>query len=495
MIDYQHLKPGLYVQTTYTDEHGDPRIAIKGLEVALEAWRSNEYSHAPEGAESLASSVAWVFVALERRKQRLSEIPFVWRETGEDVARMPFSFATRDLVPRIDEALQLYKVAYLLKQRNMRGEMIGVRWLDPMTIKPKLESAVPGQGVTVYKRTGPKAGGGTFNDDIPASDLMVFEIPGMRELGPGTPAGRATSFAAQILYGIQQTADSVYDNNALPAMLINVPADTLESDKKTIEQRFRDFFNPRKKGSKDYRVTAVSRPTGDRGVEVMPLTIAPKDLAMPELSNDNRDQVLAGHGVPLSEALSNASSRETSNANDTSRFTIVMGTRFEWLAEKINDDPDVRGLDLELVVMYNRHWSMRYRELAAAQTFSTLLTGMTPRAAGHMAGIVEDDFPEEIRAEGIYRDVVGSSPFAPSAPAGGQNAETNGSLKTLLTDLEKWERKAVKAFKAGDRARLLEDFTASTIPENTRALIVDLLEEAQSVGEIQKIFSYREAVA
>ena len=90
-----------------------------------------------------------------------------------------------------------------------------------------------------------------FNDDIPASDLMVLEIPGMPNWARAIPAGRATSFAAQIL--VRHSADG--GSGVLtqrPAWLcrINVPADTLESDAKTIEQRFRDFFNPAQESPK-----------------------------------------------------------------------------------------------------------------------------------------------------------------------------------------------------------------------------------------------------
>ena len=110
MIDYQHLKPGLYVQTTYTDEHGDPRIAIKGPEVASKPGaRTNSHAEGP----NLFCVVRGVGVRRARTPQT-APLRNPVRLAGDrgDVARMPFSFATRDLVPCIDESLQLYKVAY-----------------------------------------------------------------------------------------------------------------------------------------------------------------------------------------------------------------------------------------------------------------------------------------------------------------------------------------------------------------------------------------------
>lgn len=61
----------------------------------------------------------------------------------------------------------------------------------------------------------------------------------------------------------------------------------------------------------------------------------------------------------------------------------------------------------------------------------------------------------------------------------------------LFQDLDSWQRKSIKAWQAHDRGRLLEDFTLSVIPPPERMLIMEALEEAQSEGDIRRIFGYR----
>lgn len=470
MVKYDGLRPGLYLQV------GD---SIKSLEVALQAWRSNEQdTAAPTDPELLAAAVAWVFIALERRKQRISELAFQWRLNEQDLETLPFKFNTHETIPRLDESIQLYKKAFLLKQRGGGNRLVGLRWLDPTTIEPDYKSWTPDEGITQYIRTVK-----TVKTPIPAEDLIVFIVPGMRELGPGTPAGKATSFAAQILYGIQQTADTVYDNNALPVMLINVPDGTLESDKETIRQKFENLFNPRRKGTTKHRTTAVTRPTGDKGVEVTPLSIKPDDLAMPELSEQYRDAILAGHFVPISEALSNASSRQTSDSNDASRFTAVLGARADWLASVFNADPDLLELGLTLHFMPEKHWSMRVREQFAAQTFAQLLQGMTPQAAAYVVGFELDQFPEAIKKAGVFRETVTVTP-QPNTETRPDIADPTKAL--LLADLDKWKRKAEKKLRATGKAACA--FESEYIDPVANAYILEALEEATTPAAIKAIF-------
>lgn len=471
MIDYNTLRPGLYLQSGNS---------IKSLQIALEAWRSNDYgTGAPDNVETLAAAVAWVFIALERRKQRLSELPFQWRQAGEDIPALPFRFNTHETMPRLDEAIQLYKRAYLLKQRGAgTGALVGLRWLDPTTMSEDKKSWTPEMGIQNYIRTVDGRKG-----DIPASDLMVFQIPGMRELGPGTSAGRATSFAGQILYGVQQTADTVYDNNALPPMLVNVPEGTLETDKDTLVGRIRALLNPKKKGTREHRVIGVVN-GGDKGVEIVPLNIKPDDLAMPELSEQFRDAILSGHFVPISEALSNASSRQTSDSNDAMRLTATMGARADWLASVINTDPDMQALELTLDYFPEKHWSMKLREMQAAQMFGQLLQGMTPVAAGYLAGWTAEAFPEEIRQAGIFRDAAPSVPNGTTVPA----PIKNDTSAQLLADLDKWKRKAEKKLKATGKAAC--DFESDYIDQRNHDMIFEALADADTPQAVKAIFEF-----
>jgi hypothetical protein len=89
-------------------------------------------------------------------------------------------------------------------------------------------------------------------------------------------------------------------------------------------------------------------------------------------------------------------------------------------------------------------------------------------------------------------DAVPPQPAMPVQPMDGNDPDANqdDTPAKLMTDLDKWRRKALKAFAAHDRGRLLEDFTLSVIPEPERRMILELLEAAQSEEDIKRIFGY-----
>lgn len=482
MVMYQghNLQPGLYLQQG---------TAIKALEGALDAWRENAASngYAPTAPETLAACVPWVFVAIERRKQRLAEIPFQWRRGEDDLETLPLTFNTLDIMPRLDEALQLYKRAYLFKQRGGRGLLAGLRWFDPLSMTPDYRTAdVNAGGVQWYwRQTNYK------RDRVPAEDLLVFEMQGMRELGPGTPAGQATSLAAQILYGIQQTADTVFDNNALPVMLIEVPRETSDGDVKGLEGMFGRLFNPKTKGTKEYRSKAIKRDSQGNGIKVTPLSVKPSELAMTPLSALAMNQILASHFVPQSEALSDASNRSVSE-NDSRRFTETMGARAKWLAGVINADVDIQKLGLVLEYYPEQHGSMSVSETTMADTFTKLLQGLTPEAAGYIAGIKVEDFPDDMQARGVFKT---ASPVpAEPAPVVVEDKEDDipadgmEEMKSLRLDLTRWQTKATKALAKQDRARMVE-FTSDYIPGILNDVLSEMLRDAQNEREIKRIFA------
>ena len=185
---------------------------------------------------------------------------------------------------------------------------------------------------------------------------------------------------------------------------------------------------------------------------------------MPELSNDNRDQVLAGHGVPLSGRSRTCRVGKRRTPTTRAGLPSSWGRGSSGSPKKSTTIPTcAAGFGISRHVQPALVNALP--QLAAAQTFSTLLTGMTPRA-GPWPGLSATIFLGD-RAEGIYRDVVGSSP-SHHPPAGVRNAETNGSLKTLLTDLEKWERKPSKRSKRATGRGCWKISRRAPSPKNTR---------------------------
>lgn len=349
----------------------------------------DDVSSTSPSAATLAAQVGWVFVALNKRSQGLLEIDQTWRRNEEDVSALPFIFRDNGPVSwsfvaqKLDRAMQLHDEAYLLKQRS-GDRLIGLRFLDPSSVTPDTDSANVTDGVTIYKYM--------TNDgeiDIPREDLIIFPNVGTREMLPGTPAGYATRLAAEILRGLGETADTTFDNNAMPFIIAMVPAGTDETEQDRVESRLYRLFN-RGKRTKERPVAGLRK-----GTEIETIGVNPSDMAMEELTNLKVDEILAAHDVPKSVALSNAANYAT-DLNAGRRFILALGARLSYFAEILNGDDDIAQFGIELVVQVGEHPTQKRDEAAVSLAFTRYGEGgMYPEAAAYLLGIKEEDFPEE----------------------------------------------------------------------------------------------------
>ena len=414
MRDYEGLKPGLYLQC------GDQFTALKTRDGYSHSVTWDQFVRDAGGrrggyggnVESLAAEVAWVYVAMNKRKAQILEIPYRWERNGVEMeGETPFNLLTSELLQQTDEGLQFYATAYWLKQRA-GNRMIGGRWLDPTTIEVDYQSATVADGIQWYKR---ELDSGRVVS-IPASDVVRFIIPGQRELRPGTATGEATSLAAAILRGVDQTDRTFYANNGLPIMLVRVPAATADQERTKLETAFRRLFN-RGGGTQSIRVQAVGA-----DVTVEPLSFKPADMNADVLTDKQIDAILAAHDVPKSIALSNAANYATDIAASR-RFIGAMGARLTYIAEVINADKDFKAAGYAMVVRVEDHTAMKEDEAQRASAFGSYVTGgFEPEAAAYLVGISIDDFPDGIVPFKEPEPVPAAlAPFAGQNNAPGQN--------------------------------------------------------------------------
>jgi hypothetical protein len=170
-MNYNDLKPGIHLY------RGDKKIKSLSLTDA-DQWAEifNLDSRTPD-VEKLSAVVSWNYIALDYRQNMIGEIPVLWELNGEE-AEAPIDFDFDRDAPRIDTALQLRSVCYLLKRR-VGSILIGLRWLDPSSIKPDPFS-LTSDGYQVYEYTTSNMG----ILKIPAEDILRILIPGQREHHP-----------------------------------------------------------------------------------------------------------------------------------------------------------------------------------------------------------------------------------------------------------------------------------------------------------------------
>ena len=378
---YDGLKPGLYLQVG---------AEMKAIRTPQDGYISNwgEFGdwltdyHGHPSLESLAEQVAWIFVAINKRRQQLLEIPYAWLRGKEESEIPPFNMPFKQHLQQIDTAMQLYGEAFLYKRRNIGG-MFTIRWLDPQTIEPDYETATD-DGIQQYLRlldNGQKMA-------LPATDVIRFVLPGLRELRPGPSAGTATRLAASVLRGIDQTASTLYKNNALPVMLVKVGVGTAQPEVEKTESFFERLLN-RNKGTNEVRVVAVA---GE--VEVVTLSYAPKDLDQSPLTKQQIETILAAHDVPQSAIKSDAANYATAVAAMRG-FVSAIGARFEYIAAVYNEDLDLMKAGFTLQVRTQDHYTMKEDEANRAEAaFNYKQTGVSTEGALWLVGIDMDEVPE-----------------------------------------------------------------------------------------------------
>jgi hypothetical protein len=379
---YKNLKPGLYLQM------GD---SVKSLTLnSPDGWQNILGRGRTPSAETLAAEVSWVFIALDRIKQAVSEIPIQWQVKGQDVDELPLDWDYWDDLPRIYESLKLYGYAALRKYRG-RGRLantaVTIRWLDPAALTPNETTASAIDGYQDFLYSTDKG-----QIRLAREEVIFIASKGMREVKPGSPAAAASSLAAQVIHSMDSTADTFFDTNALPPMLVTVPATTQENDRKRIESRFRRIFQARRNDSGN-KTIGVSD-----GVKVEKLSFAPEQWALTAIEDGKKDAILLSYGVHPAIVYKDVNLAEA--REKMKQFISQVGGQLERvIARNINNDPDMQRLGIQLIVNTQQHPSQAQDENQLSQAFVNYLQGMTPQAAAYRVGITYEDFPDELQGE------------------------------------------------------------------------------------------------
>ena len=422
-MNYSGLKPGLYLQ------RGE---RIKSLDTTERGLANFLMGRTANDLETLMAGVGWVFVALNERRKALGGLYPLgeWIQNNTPIDGFPFAFHWQTTFDRIDAALQTTGEAFLLKQRQGR-RLVGIRCLDPDAVQTDERDLEVVPGGVQYTRYWYTTGAGQ-RQAIPAEDIIHFTLYGRDDTGPGPTAGIATQLAANILYGLGETFSTLFDNNALPVVLVYVPMGTSDADVKAVESRIQRLFN-RRRGTRENRVAGMRE-----GVTVTPLPVNFNDLQAQALEDSQVRQILTAHDVPY-ELVADVANFAV--ANDRRRgFVEAIGQRLETVARVFCEDPEIAMLRLKYDTNVEKHWSMKGDEAAAAAAvLAYVQAGLQPWAALYLMGYAEDQFPDEIMARGLYRETA--QPVEMAMPRPPQQAQpTNDDAMQINEELKRFKR-------------------------------------------------------
>ncbi|MDA0244699.1 MAG: phage portal protein [Chloroflexi bacterium] len=435
-----------------------PLNKAEGASNWLENLRKGKLTAAvPTTQQELIAKVGWVYAALDKRRRTLLEVPTYWEVDGAIAEEFPFAFDWRMFAKATDIALQATGNAYWFKERNLLNfELIGFELCNPLTTIP-LETSwtkkADGRwGFTQYQIQR------RFGDIqiVPAEDIIHFKEVAWDQHKGDFIAGEAASLAAQILYGLNSTADTFYDLNGMQVLHVKVsPQSRYAADEgklKELERRLAAIFNPTK-ANRGNRTIAT-----DNQVEVTPIKMSLTDIVSDSLTDQEIDAILAAHDVPIGIGRSRAATNATAEG-DKKNFVLSLASRLKDIAEVLERDPDIAKLKLKLVVKEREHLIFRADDKLTAEAFLTFVNGgFTPEAAAHTVGIRAKDYPDDMVLF-TPKPAVSVAPAVPALPAPPVAAEEETADEAMGVAKEQ-ETKALRKWRRKYPERELGEFVA-----------------------------------
>lgn len=471
MVSMKLVTSNIYGTKTYNS------VGLSSL--TSEMWQSATGAQST-GLLALYQRVAWFNRAVNIRCQAISNLPFkIFR--GEQALEADKTTMLRlpALLNLLEGDLVLYGRGYWGYTLDARRNVKAVPRFHPGTISetytPEGDVLLERRFQSFYAKYDPQKGEAGY----------VWTPNRGAELGPGTPYARAAFEAAGALHYIDSFSRLFFSQGAVNPTIVEIPGYASSSPaeqarvRKWLDRTFNSIRNAFKAlpVSSEIKVHQIGQPV--------------KELAMPELTQSKREDVVTALGIPTSMVFSNSANYATAERDrfnfyeDTIKpeATLIQNALnehlFAWLDLRLEFQPQ----ELEL-----------YQQVESEKAYA--LGAMYDRAA-----ITEEE----------YRGRMG---FVPDKPAGHQRDDRIPQLPDELPDdediithtesdpderddlqkkhLSQWQSMAAKRFKEGKPEKALHfssdvlmpgvmDFVRDELKSATQDTLPDVFRRANDV--------------
>jgi HK97 family phage portal protein len=456
---------------------------VKGLSLTSDADWVRILESQEEGAGGAAEDfrkVAWLYRGVMLRAQALGALPFAILKGGREVDRSAHYANRTRFFPNpmrtltlVESALSLFGYAYLFKRRN-RVRPLGLRYVDPGTITPKIDKRA---GLTGFTRdlNGQQ-------DQYEVADLIYFwGVDPFVEIGhPKASPAKAALAAAGVLLHVDEFASAFFKRGAIKATVFSAPAGIPEAERLRFRDWLRRFF-----GGGMETAHAIEVLNADK-TEATVIGEGIHELSDNALTREKREDIATALGVPHSLLFSNAATYATAKQDELHFQSKTVLPEAEFIQQVLND---------QLFMEAGYRFEFRPEEMALFQeeevsraaAFRDLSSRLPVSVSMRVLGF---DLPAGVSWEDIdalsleymeqMRDKAKPSENALRSPHPGR-----GDSKEI--ELRNWRKKALKRFKQGKGAEV--DFESVHIGDERRAAIEGALAEAQTPEELHAAFA------
>ncbi|HUT16529.1 MAG TPA: phage portal protein, partial [Anaerolineae bacterium] len=336
-----------------------------------------------------------------------------------------------------------------------------------------------------------------------ADELIYFRsFDPAEDIREGIAPGQVGRKPAALVDAINNYSGSFFENGAIPAVLLTTDG-AIPPNKR---DRVLSAWNKLLQGVRRAFSTVIL----ERGLTPTIIGQPNTDLAMPELDESKRDQILAAHLLPPGLAKSVTSRAERDALKAEAYEECYIPECETWIEPTLNEQL-FNPLSLRISYQYREIEVLQKQELEKAEASSYFVTGMMlPAYKENLVSIAEvravvdavleasalppldENFEPEERTPPQLRPFTGEQPQEEGddiegAPATVEERIENRIPKSMDADLDRWERKAITRIKEGFPAKALE-FASDTIPAVMHRMIVHGLEHAATLGDVAEVF-------
>jgi hypothetical protein len=445
-------------------------------------------------ADELYRVVSWIFWCVNRRADAIGQMPFAIYPLGvedddPDKEVKDFPVDLRPMLWQAEAWLALEGWAFV---HNRLPDKLQV--LNAYTMKVKEHDQ---DGPTVFEQQ--YKGKKVLFD---AEEIVYFRLWNPRDdINAGTAPSSPANVPGQVIEATNEWPNKFFKNGAIPAVLLTTEGSPPERERQRIESKWNERLQGVANAFRTYVMGHGLKP------EVIGQPVS--ELAMPELSKDKKEQILAAFKMPPGFAEPRVAQAERRELK-TEAYEFCYIPEWEVWIEPVINEQLLNPLGLRLSANPNELEIFQRQELEKAEAMAFAINGVALPAFEKKLMT-----PDEVRS---WIDSVGQAANLPAldesfvyeepepppqlAPFTGQqqgDQEGPGSFtpvderieqrtgKALSDELDKWERLAVKRIKEGRPDKALQ-FASDVIPALMHSLIVHDLEKALTLGDVVETF-------
>lgn len=475
---------------------GVKAVSIGDVDEFLD-WMSSEKG-VHKLPQELYAAVAWSYWCAKLRANNVASVPHGIYTAGSDEDtdenKVEFGIDLPLILKWVEMWLTLVGGAYVLKLKNSTG-LMGLQVLNANSMRVETSGSKLTDPLRFIQRVGGK------EKIYDADEIVYFRTFNPHDdIGPGISSGQVSSMSGSLILNANEWASRFFKNGAIPAVILEAEGQVPDEE----IDRLRTSWNRMLQRLRQWS-TVVLR----RGMTTRIIGQPVKDLAMPELSKDQKEQIVAAHDLPIgiSEPKTNRAERQQI-AFDLWDQHLTPYCKTE-IVPVLNEQL-FNPLGMRIAFLYNKIEAIQREELAKAEATAFMIRDvMLPALAAKAVTVPEtrrvlDSLLESVNLPKLDENPMLDKPTPEDViegeiaerllelPASTESVEPGGLEKKALdgasmpqecrAELQRWAEKCRKRDKAAH-------FNSDIIPEWFKAEIDAAIE---TVGHVEA-FSFLKA--